>query len=164
MLLAGPVFSQAGDKKPAAKDDPMTALAPFVGEWHVDGKWSTGETLKARAAYEWGLGKKILLAKTFVMDKDKEYQRYESIMAWNPQRKSLYEITFSFDGTISEVLLESKERSSIHIGYTPFYADRPEKVRQILRFTDKDHFVWTVQLKQGDDWTQIIEATWVRKK
>ena len=109
-----------GDKKPARDTDPMAALAPFVGEWHVDGKWSTGETLKARGVYEWGLDKKILLAKTFVMDKDKEYQRYESIMAWHPEKKSLYEITFAFNGHISEVLMETKEKDTIHIGFTPF--------------------------------------------
>src|ERR1700680_2647932 len=87
LLAAGTVhhsdfaFGQEKDKK----KDPMAALAPFIGEWHVDGKWTGGEKLKARGVYEWGLGKKIIVAKTFVMDKGKEYQRYESIMAWHPK-------------------------------------------------------------------------------
>jgi hypothetical protein len=155
-------FMSAGDKKPT-NDDPVNALAPFIGEWHVEGKWSSGDKLKARGTYEWGLGKKILIAKTFVMDGDKEYQRYESIMAWHPKKKSLYEITFAFDGDIKEVLIDNKERGAFQIGYTPFHADQPENLRQILRFKDQDHFLWTVSFKKGDTWVQLIEATWVRK-
>ena len=164
LLLPTPAFPQAGDKKPAPKDEAMASLARFVGEWQVDGKWSTGETLKARGVYQWGLDKKLLIAKTFVMDKDKEYQRYESIFAWHPGRKSLYEITFSFDGSISEVMIETKEKDTLHVGYTPFHADKPMPVRQTLRFTDDDHFVWVVQMQKGQEWVQLIKATWVRKK
>jgi hypothetical protein len=164
VVLTGSAHAQGDDKKPAAKDDPMAALAPFAGEWQVDGKWSTGETLQARAVYEWGLNKKILIAKTFVIDKGKEYQRYESIMAWHPEKKSLYEITFAFDGHISEVLLDTKEKDTIRIGYAPFHEGKPQPIRQTLRFTDNDHFVWVVQMQKDNEWTQLIEATWVRKK
>lgn len=154
--------ASAQDKKPV-KEDHMAALAPFVGEWHVDGKWATGEPLKARGVYEWGLGKKIMTTKTFVMGKESEYQRYEGVMAYHPVKKSLYQISFGFDGSIGESLMEAKEKGLIHIGYTPFHEGKPALLRQSIRFTDKDHFVWTVQLRKGDDWTQLIEATWVRK-
>jgi hypothetical protein len=159
----GPAFTQDAATKPAKAADPMAALAPLVGEWHVDGAWANGDKLRARGVYQWGLGKKILQMKTFVMDGDKEYQRYESIMAWHPEKKSLYEITFAFDGHISEVLVEPKGKDTLHIGYTPFHAGQPQNLRQIIRFKDNDHFVWTVNLKMGDEWKQLIEATWERK-
>ena len=109
----------------------MAPLARFVGEWQVEGRWSSGEPLKARSVYEWGLGKKILVAKTYVIDKDnKEYQRYEAIFAWHPEKESLYEITFDHAGNISEVLIETKEKDTFHVGYTPFHADKPQPVRQ----------------------------------
>ena len=168
-LVAGTLLSQGSahsqDEKKAKKvANPLVVLSPFIGEWTVEGMWAGGEKLKARGTYEWGLNRKIIIAKTFVMDGEKEYQRYESIFAMHPQKKSLYEITFGFDGSISEVIIEAKEKDTIHIGYTPFQADKPEKIRQTLKFIDKDHFVWNVQMKQGDDWKQLIEATWVRKK
>jgi len=75
----------------------LTALERFAGEWEVDGKWSDGQPLRARGVYQWGLGKKIMTAKTFVGDGDKEYQRYESVMAWHPEKKSLFQISFAFD-------------------------------------------------------------------
>jgi hypothetical protein len=78
------------DDRPAS-DNKLAALEPFAGEWTVEGKWSSGDQLRARAVYEWGLGKKIMRAQTFVMNGDKEYQRYEGILAWHPEKKSLYE-------------------------------------------------------------------------
>jgi hypothetical protein len=60
--------------------------------------------------------------------------------------------------------METKEKDTFHIGYTPFHEGKPQNLRQTIRFTDKDHFVWTVQMRLGDDWMQLIEATWVRKK
>ena len=50
-----------------------------------------------------------------------------------------------------------------YIGYTPLHADQPQNVRQILKFKDDDHFVWTVNLNQKGQWVQLIEATWERK-
>jgi hypothetical protein len=161
MTFTGSSFSQ-DDKKPV-KEDRMAVLAPFVGEWTVEGKWAGGEALKARGVYTWGLNKKILITKTFVMDKDKEYQRYEGVMAWHPEKKSLYQISFAFDGSLSETIMETKEKDTIHIGFTPFQEGKPSLIRQTIRFTDMDHFVWNVQLKQGEEWKQLIEATWVRK-
>src|SRR5262245_40518108 len=120
-LLALLAFFAAGrlaaDDKPA---DPLASLARFVGEWTVDGKWSDGQTLRARSVMDWGLGKKILKAKTFVQNPDNtEYQRYEAIMAWHPEKKCLYEISFAFDGNISEYRLDPKDRDTLHVGFEP---------------------------------------------
>ena len=161
-LAALPALVIGGADKPA-DSDPLASLERFIGHWTVDGKWSDGNELHARAVYEWGVGKKIIMAKTFVKDKDKEYQRYESVMAWHPEKKSLYEITFAFDGAISEVVIESKDADTLHIGWEPLHADKPSKVRQVIKFLDKDSFRWTVTLKDGDEWKQLIEATWKRK-
>jgi hypothetical protein len=154
-------FARADDK-PAAENK-LAMLERFVGEWEVDGKWSDGNALHARGVYEWGLGQKILKAKTFVRDGDKEYQRYESVLAWHPEKKSLYEITFAFDGALTEVLIDATGEDTLQIGYTPVTADKPSNVRQVIKFVDKDHFRWTVSLKDGDEWKQLIDATWKRK-
>jgi hypothetical protein len=149
--------------KPAEKSH-LTALEPFVGEWEVDGKWSNGEALHARGVYTWGLGKKILTAKTFVRNGDQEYQRYESILTWHPEKKSLYEISFTYDGSISEVLIDNPDKNVLHIGWTPYDPAKPSKVRQVIKFLDADHFQWTVTLKDGEEWKPLIDATWQRKE
>jgi hypothetical protein len=161
-IMLSPVLSPCGDSKQAEKTDPMAVLAPFIGEWQVDGQWSSGDKLHARGVYEWGLGKKILKAQTFVMNGDKEYQRYESIMAWHPKKKSLFIISFSFDGNMTENLIESKDADTVHIGFSPFHDGEPGKVRQIIQFKDQDHFTWRVLLQNDKDWQEIINATWER--
>ncbi len=173
MKLLGPVLATlailiVAGRLPAEDaargDEALKALDRFAGEWVVDGKWSNGEPLHARGVYTWGLGKKILKAQTFVQNGDREYQRYEGVLAWHPEKKSLFEISFAFDGNLSEYLLEWADRDTLRIGYAPFHADRPGKVRQVLKFLDNDRFQWVVQLKDGDEWKQIMDATWKRKK
>ena len=145
-------------------DNKLAPLERFVGEWAVDAKWVGGQPLKARNVITWALDKKILQAKTFVMDGDREYQRYEAVMAWHPERKSLYEITFAFDGSIGEVLIEAKDKDTLHVGFTPVDPSKPSKVRQVLRFLDNDRFQWIITVQEGQEWKQIMDATWKRTK
>jgi hypothetical protein len=151
----------AQDKPPV--ENKLSPLERFAGEWTVDGKWSDGSRLRGRAVYEWGLGKKILRTKSFVMDGDREYQRYEGIFAWHPEKKSLYHVSFAFDGGMTETLVDVMDKDTLHLGWTPFVKDRPQAVRQTIRFLDDDRFGWVVELKKGDKWVQLIDATWKRK-
>jgi hypothetical protein len=160
-LLATTGLLRADDKAAAKKG--LEALERFAGEWVVDGKWANGQRLHARSVYQWGLGKKILIAKTFVRNGKKEYQRYEGVLAWHPEKKSLFEISFAFDGSISEVLIERKDKDTLHIGWVPFAPDRPSKVRQVIKFLDQNRFQWVVSIKQGKKWVQLIDATWKRQ-
>ena len=165
-VIWGRPLSPAGadDKKAdAGQDNKLAPLERFLGEWVINSHWSNGEELHARTIYDWGIGKKFIVAKTFVKDGDKEYQRYEGVLGWHPKKKTLFEISFAFNGEISEYILESKDENTIQIGYTPFSEGQPNNVRQTLQFKDKDHFVWTVLLKMDGEWKQIIEGTWERK-
>lgn len=153
----------AANQPAAVAREPLACLDRFIGEWEVEGKWSDGNPLKARTVYQWGLGKKILVTKTFVRDGEKEYQRYEGIFAWHPKKKCLFQTSYAYNGDITEVLIEQADNDTFHIGYKPFRDGEPAKVRQILKITGKDSFVWTVSLQAGDEWKQLIEATWHRK-
>jgi hypothetical protein len=153
--------SMAADQPNAAAG--LAFLERFVGEWEVDGKWDSGQKLQARGIYAWGLGKKIMTAKTFVRDGDKEYQRYEGVLAWHPEKKSLFEISFAFDGGLTEVMIDVKDKDTMLIGWTPYTPGSPSKVRQVIRFLDQDRFQWIVTMQEGETWKQLIDATWKRK-
>jgi hypothetical protein len=156
-------FARADDKAGPKIDPKLAPLARFAGEWTLDGKWSDGNELHARAVYEFRLGGKILAARTFVKNGDSEYQRYESTMAWHPRKECLYEISFAFDGALTEHRIESKDDDTLLIDFTPFDAANPGKVRQTLHFVDRDHHTWKVELKSDSGWQTLIDATWVRK-
>jgi hypothetical protein len=155
--------STRAEDKPAAADR-LAPLERFAGEWAVEGKWSDGSTLQARGVYEWGLGKKILKARTFVRNGDSEYQRYEGVFAWHPEKKSLFQISFAYDGSMTETIVESVDKDTLHIGWVPYHTGKPSKVRQVIKFLDGDHFQWTVQLQDGEEWKQLIDATWKRTR
>jgi hypothetical protein len=154
--------SLLADDKSAAENK-LSCLERFAGAWTVEGKWSNGAGLRARSVYEWGLGKKILKAKTFVKDGDREYQRYEAVFAWHPEKKNLFIISFAYDGSMTQSLVEPKDSNTLRVGWTPFAKDRPSPIRQTLHFLDNDRFQWVVEQKQGDKWMQLIDATWKRK-
>jgi hypothetical protein len=161
VVLVSTVTVSAEDKVKAVNR--LAPLERFAGEWSVDGKWSNGDGLKARAVYQWGLGKKIMTSKTFVMNGDKEYQRYEGVFAWHPEKKQLFHISFSFDGGFSEVIVDSKDKDTLNFGFVPFTEGKPQNLRQTIRFLDDDRFQWIVLLKQGEEWKEIMDATWKRK-
>jgi hypothetical protein len=158
--LGGVGLSQGQDKPPV--EDKLAPLERFVGEWAVEGKWADGQSLHARNFCEWGLGMKILKAKTFVRDGEKEYQRYEGVFAWHPEKKSLFQISFAYDGSMTQTLIQPRDKDTLLIGWTPFAPEAPGRVRQTIVFLDPDHYRWTVEVKQGEQFKQIIEATWKR--
>jgi hypothetical protein len=156
-------IARAEDKTEPKIDARLAPLARFAGEWTVAGKWSDGNELHARAIYEVRLGGKILAARTYVKDGNTEYQRYESTMAWHPKKECLYEVSFAFDGNLTEHRIEAKDDDTLLLDFTPFDATNPGKVRQTLKFVDRDHHTWKVELKSDSGWQTLIDATWVRK-
>src|SRR5712692_8932670 len=121
MLIAeqsvGGLRAQDKDKSPETSQ--LAPLSRFVGEWTVEGKWSSGDELRARNVYEWGLGNKIIKSKTFVKTDKGEYQRYDAVMAWHPKKKCLFIISFAYDGGMTENVIEPKGDDTILIGFVP---------------------------------------------
>jgi hypothetical protein len=154
--------SSADDKQ--AGENKLAALEPFLGEWEIHARWTDGNELHARNVIDWGIAKKFITAKTFVRDGATEYQRYDAVMGWHPKKNSLFQISFTYNGEINETIIEPAEKDALHIGWKPFTVGQPSPVRQIIKFTDKDSYVWTVLLKDGDNWKKLIEGTWTRKK
>lgn len=150
----------AADRKPT---DPLAPLAPFVGEWVVDGKWASGQPLHARAIYEWSEHHRVIRARTYVRNGDAEYLRYEAVLGWHPRKRTLFEVSFAYNGELSEYRIEPVGSDTLRIGWAPFDGNETPRVRQTIRLQGKDAFLWTVLLKDGDGWKPLIEATWRRK-
>jgi hypothetical protein len=161
ILTASEISAQ--DKAKPTVNGQLAPLTRFIGEWTVEGKWNSGDELRARNVYEWGLGKKIIKSKTFVKSDKGEYQRYEGVMAWHPKKKQLFIISFAYDGNMTENVIEPKDDSTILIGFVPFQEGEPNKVRQTIQFKDNDHFTWRVELQGDGGWQELINATWVRQ-
>ena len=99
-------------QKPAA--DLLAMVAPYIGgEWRIEATWTAGNPLKARETFEWGIGKKFIVAKTYVSKEDgSEYQRYETI--YGEKDGQLVSWGFTFDGHADELkwTIEGKKLSA----------------------------------------------------
>ena len=155
-------YSFADDTQ--AEENKLGALEPFLGEWEIHSRWADGNELHARNVIDWGIAKKFITAKTFVKDGSREYQRYDAVMGWHPKKNSLFQISFTYNGEINETIIEPVEKDTLHLGWKPFTEGQPSPVRQIIQFTGKDSYLWTVLLKDGDNWKKLIEGTWTRKR
>lgn len=148
----------------AGLDDRLGPLAPAVGyEWRVEGNWSNGSPLKARAVYEPGLDGKIIKSQVFVSMGETEYQRYESIIAWHPEKQALYELTVSVDGEITEWKIEDRGQKTLQLTHFETAPGKPN-VRQTMKFTDEQTMDWIVEIEQDGAWRELLHAPWRRRE
>src|SRR5262245_43869932 len=161
-LAAGGSASAAEQETPPPEENRLLALERFIGEWTIEANWSSGQPLRARAVYEWGLGKKIIKARLYVGEGEKEYQRYESVLAWHPQKRTLFEISFAFDGAITEQRIDPVDADTFRLGWSPFGEGEAPRVRQTLAFRGRDAHDWEAQVKSGEEWKTQIRGTWNR--
>lgn len=142
---------------------PLDALAPYVGgEWRIDGSWKAGNPIHARTTYEWGVGKKFIIARTFVTDeKGASYQRYNTI--FGEQDGKLLAWGFVFDGhhDVSEFKLDGKRLYS----QKPMPAADGSKgsiLHQSIELTQPNRSHWLVSIETNGEDKQIMDGTWVR--
>jgi hypothetical protein len=138
-------------------------FAPFLGEWEITARWDSGEELRARAVYEWGLNGKHMREHTYVQGPKGEYERYETMLSYHAGKKSLACYSFAYDGSISEQRVETADGKVFNFGVTAWDESDPANLRQKIEFTSRDTFVWTVELRNGTEWKRLIEGAWRRK-
>lgn len=146
--------------------DRAAPLASFVGEWTIDAKWAAGEELHARNVYTWGVGEKHLKAQTFVKLPDgKEYQRYDTVMGWNPRLRCYSIYGFGFDGNVTEHRMDVSEDGKVFkIGFAPLHAGEESPIRQTITLSkDNDSFEWVVEANMQGEWKELMRGTWVKK-
>src|SRR4051812_30682834 len=141
---------------------PLDAVAPYVGgEWRIDGAWKDGNPLQARATYEWSVGKKFIIAKTFVGEPNKAYQRYTTI--FGEQDGKLMAWGFVFDGhhDVSEFKIDGKR---LHSDKPMPAADgsKGSTLHQSIEMTEPNQFKWIVSIESKGEDKPIMDGVWVR--
>ncbi len=151
---------------PAGADPAAWALLErwADSEWVIDATWVDGSPLHARCEYRWGLNRKFLVCKTFVSAGTGEYQRYESIMAWHPEKKSLVSVDLAYNGQFSETVVELVDKHTLRQGYTDYIPGHASPARQEISFVDNDRHTWKVWVKDGSgEWSTIMDGMFVRR-
>lgn len=146
-----------------SKADPLQALVPFIGEWKIDTTWKDGNPLKARDVYEWGVGKKFIVAKTFVQKPDgTEYQRYETIFGVQDGKLMAWE--FVFDGKTDSMEFQVDGKKLVCAKPMDAPAGKPKVIlHQSLELVDANSFRWKVAIEQDGKMNELMDGTWVRE-
>jgi hypothetical protein len=154
----------------AGKSEGAHQLAPLdklVGEWTIEAAWADGSPLKGRNVYAWADGGKVIKASTYVNGADgAEYCRYESFIAWDPEAGKPILLGFAYDGSIYEAhaIIEGETGQRIRYEYTERYGNKRTNIDQYNEFVDDDTLHWVVKVKQGEEWRQVMDVNWIRKK
>jgi hypothetical protein len=141
---------------------PLDAVAPYVGgEWRINAAWKDGNPLQARSTYEWGVGKKFIIAKTFVGEPTKQYQRYVTI--FGEQDGKLMAWGFVFDGhhDVSEFKIDGKR---LHSDKPMPAADGSKKsiLHQSIELTEPNRMHWLVSIETNGQDKPVMDGEWVR--
>ena len=147
IFLALPA-TQADEPSPPPAD-PMQPFARFVG-----GAWETEGDFKVHVAYEWGINKKLLKIKSFLVGKNGPQLTYESVVYWHPQKKEVVFQSISAKGDIFDGVMTPKGNVYTSV-FTSYEGGKAVPYRQTLEFVDDDHVLWTVLGKKGDEWIEL---------
>lgn len=142
----------------APQAEPLQPFARFVG-----GAWESDGEMKVRVVYEWGLNKKLLKIKSFLVGKDGPRLVYESSVYWHPEKKQVIFQSTSATGGIFEGVMTPKDNVYTSV-FTSFEGDKATPFRQTLEFIDDDTVTWTVFGKKGDEWVSMHQARQKRVK
>jgi hypothetical protein len=154
-LAIVPAWSRADDAKPA---DPMAAFDRFVG-----GAWVTEGDFKVRVVYEWGLNKKLLKIKSYLVGSDGPRLVYESVVYWHPEKKQVVFQSISGQGGLFDGVM-TKEGNVFKSVFTSYDDSRATPYRQSIEFLDDDHVIWTVQGQKDGEWGTLHQGKEHREK
>ena len=148
-------IARADDPRPA---DPLEPFARFVG-----GAWESEGDFKVKIVYEWGLNKKLLKIKSFLIGKDGPKLVYESSVYWHPEKKEVVFQSVSGQAGLFDGVMTVKGNTFTSV-FTSFEGDKATPFLQTLEFLDDDHVLWTILGKKGDEWVTLHQAKESRVK
>jgi hypothetical protein len=133
---------------PGAHPAPMAAFEQFVGgEWVGEADVNDGTTA-TRTVYSWGIAEKVLYVKGFVGPATAEFEKTEQVVYWHPEEHRFKYTLIGRNGRITDGIIEVLPDGSFVYPPVPDPNGSPASVKQVLRFTDADHYVWQVLIQQ----------------
>ena len=159
LALGAPSTLSAADDKPAAEANPLEAMARFVGgAWIGEGKGPGGTNdFHTKVAYEWGLNRRLLKLKSFLVRGGAEQPAYETVYFWHPGRRQILFYSISAQGGLFEGTTKANG-DTFESQFTSYQGEQATTYRQTVRFVDADHTEWTVHAKKGEEWVKVIES------
>lgn len=146
-------------------EGPLRAFAPLLGTWEIDERWADGNAIRARNTYTPGIGGRFIEVHTVVSDGEgAPYERYHSMMAWNPETGALDSYGFTYDGTVGIVPLRAVAGTLAPTYEAEWSADGAALRQRIVVDPNGASYDWNVWVRPADaeDWQPIMDGVWHR--
>jgi hypothetical protein len=158
---AAPAAAQ-GPAKPGPEHE---MLKKFEGQWDAAVSFTGGES-KATATYKLGLGGFWLLL-NFKGEFGGAPFEGRGVMGYDPNKKK-YVSTWIDSGepflTMTEGRFDKEGKTFTETGESVGMDGKPQKIKSVYEFKDKDSFVFTMyKVADGKD-EQLLKITYTRKK
>lgn len=166
MLLDVPPATSA--KHEMLKGKPLEMLSPYIGNWEINDRWSSGETLWARNEYRVLMDGAFVEATTWAKDGDRPpYARYRTIFAWDPEAKALVSHGFTMDGTTETQqmsVMTDGGSTAIRAEWSMSDAEDAARIRQHVHMPQDGAYRWQVWMlpASGDEPVEMIDGHWKR--
>jgi hypothetical protein len=143
--------------KTAQASEGLRPVAYLVGgTWHSDAKWPDGTPFEVDVSYMWGPTHRVIHFQTYEPSDGKLTLIYEGLLYFDPRRSKIIQMNFKPSGEVNE--------SEITPVNDEAYEVLGAKTKSIVRRKDENEFVWELYLPQGNDWKQILQASYTRGK
>ena len=163
-LLASCGLSRADEPQPPKPGPEHEKLTAYVGQWDAVVKIGA-EEMKGSATYKMALGG-FWLTEDF---KGEGAEKFEGrgTTGYDPIKKK-YVSTWIDSESPSMMVMEGEfakdGKTYTEIGEGPGFDGKPQKMKSIVEFKDKDNFVFTMYTtKDGKD-EEMLKVTYKRKK
>lgn len=138
---------------------PLEVLAPYIGDWEVEGEWGDGRSLWSRNEYRVMMGGAFVAATTWAADGGGEpYQRYFTV--YTAEDGGIVARGFTHDGTTSTLEMTTTEDSAL----VAEWGESPARIRQRVDPPRGDAYRWRVWMLRDPDAeaVELIDAIWRR--
>ncbi len=146
------------------EENPLSCFDPFVGKtWVVNGEWGDGSKFQQELTLEFGLNKKVVIAKTkgFIDQERTQFgDRAHGVRKYNPESKKIEFWEFdTFGGTTTgEIQVNGKDLWYIYEAYDMTFAD-------IWEYLDEETYAFrVVQYENGELGDQYLKSAYKLKK
>ncbi len=156
LCVSGSFSSECGRRTEGSRR--ASPFSRFVG-----GAWESEGDFKVKIVYEWGLNKKLLKIKSYLVAEDGPKLSYESTVYWHPNKKQIVFQSVSAQGGLFDGVMSSKGNVFTSV-FTSYEGDKAIPYMQTLEFTDDDHVTWILKGKKGDEWVELVNLKEKRLK
>jgi hypothetical protein len=126
------------------------------GTWLGEGTWPDGSKLRVEQRFFWGPTRTVLHFESYDLASGERRLLYEGLLFFDPKRGRVVQWNFKPNG--------ERDETEVTRMLSDGYEIRGAKTWSLVRGRGADEFTWELRVPQGNDWREILRATYRRRR